>query len=136
LLSVVLFAARLYSLPRPQLPAPYATKSVNNGPRVIPQPARAKLTVPPRFHIELWAEDFNVPRFMMLGPSNEIVLADSGDRTSGCVYVLPGKARKKIITGLQKTSRSTSIRWWISAMHYVHFPPLDAPTTRDPPRLD
>ena len=88
----------------PQLPPPYATKSANNGPKVIPQPAGAKLAVPPGFHVEEWADDFNVPRFMLLGPSNEILLADSGRRpdNSGIVYVLHGKERKKLIEKLNQ----------------------------------
>ena len=103
LLSAALFAAAVILFAQtPPLPAPFATKSVNNGPRVIPQPEGAKLTVPPGFHIELWAEDFNVPRFMMLGPGNEILLSDSGNARQGCVYVLQGKDRKKIIEGLNQ----------------------------------
>ena len=89
----------------PPLPAPYATKAVSNGPRVIPPPADAKLDVPSGFKIDVWAEDFNVPRFMMLGPSNEIILTDSGDgRRPGCVYVIDpnSKQRKKIIDGLKQ----------------------------------
>ena len=88
----------------PQLPPPYATKAVNNGPKVIPQPEGAKLSVPPGFHVEEWADDFNVPRFMMLGPGNEILLADSGRRPdhSGIVYVLQGKERKKLIENLNQ----------------------------------
>jgi glucose/arabinose dehydrogenase len=88
----------------PQLPPPYATKSANNSPKVIPQPAGAKLSVPAGFHVEEWAEDFNIPRFMMLGPSNEILLADSGRRpdNSGIVYVLQGKERRKLIERLNQ----------------------------------
>ena len=88
----------------PQLPPPYATKSANNGPKVIPQPAGAKLSVPPGFHVEEWADDFTTPRAMMLGPGNEILLADSGrgPNNSGIVYVLEGKERKKLIEKLNQ----------------------------------
>src|ERR1017187_6180903 len=72
----------------PQLPPPYGTK----------------LAVPAGFHVEEWADDFNIPRAMMLGPSNEILLADSGRRpdNSGIVYVLQGKERKKLIEKLNQ----------------------------------
>jgi glucose/arabinose dehydrogenase len=107
-LSAVLFAGAAFlfhAAQNPQLPPPYATKAVVNGPKVIPQPEGAKLSVPPGFHVEIWAEDFNVPRAMMLGPSNEVILSDSGRRPSGAVYVFPGKDgkdRKKIIDGLNQ----------------------------------
>ncbi len=84
------------------LPPPFATKSVNNGPKVIPEPNAAKLDVPQGFHIEKWAEGFEKPRAMMLGPSNEIILADSGGRGPGSIYVLEGKSRKKILSGLKQ----------------------------------
>lgn len=68
----------------PKLPPPYATPSANNGPRVIPKPADARLNVPAGFHVEVWSDEGYVrPRFMMLGPNNEILLADSGPGMSG-----------------------------------------------------
>jgi glucose/arabinose dehydrogenase len=97
-------AAAVILAQNPQLPPPYASKSVNNGPRVIPQPNSAKLSVPAGFHVDVWAEDFNVPRFMILGPGNEILLSDSGNAPKGCVYVFPpgSNERRKIIDGLQQ----------------------------------
>lgn len=88
----------------PQLPPPYATKAVSNGPKIIPKPAGARLSVPPGFHVEEWAGNFSVPRAMMLGPSNEILLADSGHApdNTGIVYVLEGKERKKLIERLNQ----------------------------------
>src|SRR5713226_2468696 len=82
---------------RVELPPPFETPSVNNGPRVIPRPPQAELKLPPGFHVEVFAEGFERPRFMLLGPSNEILLADSAD--SGSVYVLDGKERRKILEG-------------------------------------
>jgi glucose/arabinose dehydrogenase len=94
-----------YAADEPKLPPPYATKSANNRAKVVPQPNGAKLTVPAGFHTEIWAEDFNTPRFMILGPSNEILLADSANPPGGIVYVFPGgdaNKRKKLIEGLNK----------------------------------
>src|SRR6266545_3456707 len=42
-----------------KLPPPFATPSVNNGPRVIPKPESAKLNVPAGFQAEVWAEGFS-----------------------------------------------------------------------------
>ena len=86
------------------LPPPYATRSANNPPRVIPPPSGARLRVPEGFRMEIWSDDgYQRPRFMMLGPNNEILLADSARRPDGTVYVFPhgeSKERKKLIGGL------------------------------------
>ena len=84
-----------------KLPPPFATPSVNNAPHVIPKPAGAKLNVPAGFRIEEWADGFERPRFMILGPGNEIILADSARKPRGTVYVIDrNKQRKKLIDGL------------------------------------
>ncbi len=105
--AAILLAASVlfYAAETPKLPPPYATKAVNNRPRVIPPPSGARLNVPPGFHAEVWAEDFNTPRFMMLGPSNEILLADSANPPNGTVYVFPNhdpNQRRKLIEHLNK----------------------------------
>lgn len=101
-LALTLTAAALfYAAENPVLPPPYATPSVTNHPHVIPQPAGAKLTAPPGFHIEVWADGFRTPRYMLLGPNREIILADSARRPNGAVYVfIPGNKPKRIIDGL------------------------------------
>jgi glucose/arabinose dehydrogenase len=96
-------AAIFYAADNPQLPPPYATPSVNNAPHVIPQPSGAKLHLPAGFHADVWAEDFDRPRFMILGPANEVILADAAPAPGGTVYVFPnGKpdSRRKLIGGL------------------------------------
>lgn len=89
------------------LPAPYATRSVNNGPHVISRPDGAQLRVPAGFNIEEYATGFERPRFMALGPSNELLVTDSTER--GAVYILFDKnrdnkaeERKKLIDGLDR----------------------------------
>jgi len=71
------------------LPEPYATESVRNASRVVERPEGAELKVPDGFHVEEYASGFRQPRFMTLGPSNELVISDSGrQRGDGVVYVL------------------------------------------------
>ena len=81
-----------------KLPAPGATPSANNRPRVIPKPADAQLKVPDGFTIELFDEGFEQPRYMTLGPSNEILMSDS---KGGTVYILK-PSRKKLIEKLDR----------------------------------
>src|SRR5262245_7277647 len=86
------------------LPAPYATPSADNRPQVIAQPADAKLNAPAGFQMELLQEGFKQPRFMLLGPSNEVLLVDtarSGNAAAGVVYSLNGKDRKPILENLR-----------------------------------
>jgi glucose/arabinose dehydrogenase len=100
--ALVGVAALFFAAELPKLPPPYATPSVNNGPRVIPKPNDARLNVPPGFQAEVFAEGFSKPRFMTLGPGGEILLADSADKPNGTVYILQGSQRKKLIEGLDR----------------------------------
>ncbi len=111
--NFLLFAfacAGLYGFQQQQLatlPAPYATPSANNGPKVVNRPDGATLRLPQGFNIEEWASGFDVPRYMILGPHNEVILSDS----RGTVYVLTnnGRTRKELITGL---SRPYGLAFW------------------------
>lgn len=102
---LTLAAGMAFQLTPKDLPPPYHTPSATNRPQVIPKPEGAELKLPAGFSVETSAEGFEKPRFMLLGPSNEILLTDSAD--SGSVYVLVDKNRdgkieekNKIIDGL------------------------------------
>lgn len=85
-----------------KLPAPYHTPSANNRPNVISRPNGAQLSLPKGFTIEEFASGFERPRYMMLGPSQEVLLSDAVN--NGTVYVLTsnGKSRKALIQGLDR----------------------------------
>ena len=108
------------------LPPPFATPSVYRWPRIVPKPEGARLNLPPGFQIETFAEGFDCPRFMALGPNGEILVSDSvravtpsrslaeykgnPDPAVGSVYVLTGlKQRKKLISNLY---RPYGIAFW------------------------
>jgi glucose/arabinose dehydrogenase len=87
------------------LPDPFHTPSASNRPRVIPRPDDSKLSVPAGFQVEEYMSGFDArPRYMVLGPGNEILLSDSGERNkpTGVVYVIKDKQKKKIIEGLDR----------------------------------
>jgi glucose/arabinose dehydrogenase len=105
-LVVIAAAATLGLLAQDQqfeskLPPPFATKSATNGPKVVDRPDGAVLHVPAGFQIEEYASGFNRPRFMLAGPSGEILLSDMG---SGTVYALTGAKpeRKALIEHLDR----------------------------------
>ena len=87
------------------LPDPFHTPSASNRPKVVDKPDGAGLSLPPGFHVEEYMSGFEArPRFMMLGPNQEILLTDSGGRRepNGLVYVIQEKKAKKIIEGLDR----------------------------------
>src|SRR6185369_132588 len=90
--AVILPAAEI------KLPPPFATPSANNRPRVIPQPSGANLSVPAGFDVKVFADGFEQPRYMELGPSKEILLSDS---KGGTVWILKPE-RKKLIEKLDR----------------------------------
>ena len=61
--------------------------------------------MPQGFHVEEYLTgDFQRPRFMILGPSDELVFSDSGSRNKpdGVVYVHHGGILKKLIENLDR----------------------------------
>jgi glucose/arabinose dehydrogenase len=70
---------------KPQLPAPFATKSAGNPPEES-MPAKGFLpSVPSGFKINLFAADFDEPRWLTVAPNNDIFLADTH---GGKIYIL------------------------------------------------
>jgi len=78
------------------LPEPFATPSVRNNATVVPKPEGAALTAPPGFVVEEFMDFAGMrPRFMMLGPGNEILISDTSG--NGNVFVIKDGVRTAII---------------------------------------
>lgn len=100
----------------PQLPPPYATPSVYNFPKIVPKPGNVELKVPPGFHMDFFADGFQVPRFMLLAPGGQVLVTDqvpiqSGSHrwpdgtvtVGGSVFAITGPNQKKLlITNLDR----------------------------------
>jgi glucose/arabinose dehydrogenase len=69
------------------LPAPYATKSAENGPDVVARPENAWPVALPGFKVELYATGLDNPRWMRTAPNGDIFLAES---EPGRIRVLRG----------------------------------------------
>jgi len=63
---------------KPQLPAPYTTRSADNGPRNEAPPAGFLPTVPAGFRVNLFAAGFKRPRWLTVAPNGDIFLAETG----------------------------------------------------------
>jgi glucose/arabinose dehydrogenase len=70
---------------KPQLPAPFTTKSAGNGPSSAKPPDGFLPTAPAGFHVNVYAKEFKYPRFLAVAPNGDIFLADLG---AGQVIVL------------------------------------------------
>jgi glucose/arabinose dehydrogenase len=59
------------------LPAPSATRSAFNGPRVVERPAGAMLRVPAGFVVQAFAGGLRGPRIVQVAPNGDIFVAES-----------------------------------------------------------
>jgi glucose/arabinose dehydrogenase len=75
---VVTVSAQVTHGQKPNLPAPFATKSAGNGPEKSEAPADFLPTVPAGFHIAIFARDFKKPRLLTVAPNGDIFLAETG----------------------------------------------------------
>ena len=69
----------------PNLPEPFATKSAPNPPKVVKAPAGFMPAVPTGFHISVYADGFDEPRYLKVAPNGDVFLADSN---GGKIYIL------------------------------------------------
>ena len=92
------------------LPEPYATPSAVNPPDIIARPAGAKLSVPAGFRVEEYLTGFAAPRFMLLGPKNEILLSDMA---AGIVYVIQNQRATPLLTNLDRPYGLAFYKNWL-----------------------
>src|SRR5713101_351268 len=78
-------AAQVTHGQKPQLPAPFATKSAGNGPDKAKPPEGFLPMVPAGFKVNIFATNFKRPRWLILAPNKDIFLADMG---SGEIIIL------------------------------------------------
>ena len=67
------------------LPPPFATASVGKGAQLFPVPTDPSLYVQDGFTIKLYRSDLLGPRYMILTPSDEILVSESGANRISCL---------------------------------------------------
>src|SRR5215470_19211687 len=65
---------------KPNLPAPFATKSVGNGPDREKPSADFLPTVPAGFKVNVYVSGIRRPRWLTVAPNGDIFLADTTGR--------------------------------------------------------
>lgn len=76
---------RVHRIDVAKLPAPFATESARQFPRITPKPDAASLKLPPGFKIDVFTRDVQGPRVMRIAPNGDIFVAEE---KSGNVKVL------------------------------------------------
>jgi glucose/arabinose dehydrogenase len=74
------------------LPKPYASESVDNGPNLVHRPPGALPQVPPGFHVSEYALGLDRPRLVRRAPNGDLFVAES---EAGRIRVLHGTADGK-----------------------------------------
>jgi glucose/arabinose dehydrogenase len=92
-------SAQLTNGKKPQLPPPFATRSAGNPPEETKPPKGFLPTVPPGFRVNIFASDFDEPRWLTVAPNGDIFLADTH---GGKIYILrdpqhTGGAQERIV---------------------------------------
>src|SRR5487761_134454 len=77
----------------PDLPPPYATPPVANPPRLVRQPADAKLAAPPGFTVSAYLTGLVRPRFLATAPNGDIFVAESAAGRVSVVRAPAGAAQ-------------------------------------------
>ena len=97
---------KIHKITVADLPAPYATKTANNGPSLVDRPQHAWPHAPEGFKVELYASGLDNPRLIRTAPNGDYFLAES---SSGTIKVFrgitaDGKAQQTAIfaTGLHR----------------------------------
>ena len=61
-----------------ELPAPFATTSAGNGPKVVPESTNSLLLVPAGFTVKKFAKGLHNPRLLRTAPNGDIFIAETG----------------------------------------------------------
>lgn len=78
------------------LDTPYETKSVDNGPHMVPRPEGAWPKAPAGFTVEAYATGLNNPRAMVTAPNGDIFIAESGPNRVRILHTAQGETKPGI----------------------------------------
>jgi len=68
---------RLHKIDVTKLPAPFATPSVRNSPKLVERPAGAQVSLPPGFKFEEFATQLTGPRRMIVAANGDVIITET-----------------------------------------------------------
>lgn len=86
----------------PALPAPYATPSATNPPKLVAKPDGKQLTVPDGFSVTEYASGLSKPRIMLEVAPGTVLVSDSVAKGSVFALTNGGKDKKALIKDLDR----------------------------------
>ena len=75
------------------MPAPFASASARQGPRIVAEPEGARLAVPPGFAVTKFADRLDAPRAMRVAPNGDVFVAESRAGRVRVLHAAPGAKR-------------------------------------------
>ncbi len=101
-----LAAAQVTYGKKPDLPKPFATDSTGNAPQEVKRPEGFLPKVPAGFHVNIYAESFKTPRFMITAPNGDLFVAEAG---AGKIEVL--RDPKKVGSAQERETFAANLRY-------------------------
>jgi glucose/arabinose dehydrogenase len=94
------------------MPPPYATPSVSNGPTVLARPADAWPKAPPGFVVELVANGLDNPRLLRVSPSGDVFVAESRPGRVRVLRLAQGSGKPDIRIFAEDLYQPFGIAFW------------------------
>lgn len=91
---------------KPDLPKPFSTESAGNAPQEVKRPDGFLPKVPSGFHVNIYAESFKTPRFMITAPNGDLFVAEAG---AGKIEVL--RDPKKVGSAQERETFAANLRY-------------------------
>jgi glucose/arabinose dehydrogenase len=79
------------------LPAPYATRSASNSPRVVTRPPDATPKAPPGFTVTLFASGLSHPRHLVVAANGDVLLAEPSEDQITLLRDADGDGRAELV---------------------------------------
>ena len=120
-----------------RLAPPYASPSAGNPPRVVSQPAGARLRLPSGFTISVFAEGLEDPRHMIQAANGDVLVSEPG---AGKITILRGNKRYTFARGLNDPYGLAIHNGWLyigdeDAIVRLPYTPGATSTTSEPQRI-
>ena len=94
------------------LPAPYASPSVNNGPATVPRPAGVMPSVPDNFKVNLWATDPDKGRLLIKAPNGDLFMSSASKRLIKVFRSSTGEKADKVSVYASDLDRPYGFAFW------------------------